>query len=726
MILYTSGTTGQPKGAELTHGNLTDNVAVTQSDLLNLTRDDVVFGGLPLFHSFGQTVTLNASMAAGATLMLLPRFDAATAAGLMARYGATVFAGVPTMYAALLGLVEAPELPALRVCVSGGAALPVEVLHRFEDRFGSEVLEGYGLSETSPVASFNRAGRVRKPGSIGYPVTGVEMRVVDTTGTALAVGEVGEIAIRGHNVMKGYWHRPEATAEVLDDDGWFRTGDVGRVDEDGFFFIVDRKKDLIIRGGFNIYPREIEEVLYEHPDVAAAAVVGIAAPRVRRGGRRRRRATSRRHGDRRRAARLREGAGRGVQVPARRLVRGRLADGPDRQDPEAGDRPARDDRGDPAMSTTNARLADEAAPLDALLVDAAMGPARRFLPDMSTAKWAVSLARRPRTTARRLGGLGAEAGRILTGASTVGPARGDRRFTDVAWTDNPLLQAARPALPRRRTHARRSSSHDADLDPRDTKRVRFLVENLVEALAPSNVPLVNPASAKAVVDTAGLSLVRGGGQLVKDLASAPRIPEMVDSSGFVVGEQHRHHSWRRGLPQRGARADPVPAADRGGLRGAGAGGAADHQQVLRDRPGTGSKPGGAQRPAGPADVRDLLAQPGRPARRLEPRDLCARDPRQPRRGRGDHRVGHDGARRDLLGRHPGEHRRGVPRRHRAAGPAGRRLPRSDGHRQPRRGHGVGAVRPAAGRAGQAALGTQGLPRRPRRSRRCSPGCGPAT
>ena len=275
VILYTSGTTGQPKGAELTHGNLIANVDVTQSDLLRLTADDVVFGGLPLFHSFGQTVTLNASMAAGATLLLLPRFDAAVAASLMATHGATVFAGVPTMYASLLGLDDAPALPALRVCVSGGAALPVEVLHRFEAGFDCQVLEGYGLSETSPVASFNRPDRDRRPGSIGVPVTGVEMRVVDEDGTPVPSGEVGEIAVRGHNVMKGYWRRPDATDAVLDKDGWFRTGDVGRVDEDGFFFIVDRKKELIIRGGFNIYPREIEEVLYEHPDVAEAAVVGI-------------------------------------------------------------------------------------------------------------------------------------------------------------------------------------------------------------------------------------------------------------------------------------------------------------------------------------------------------------------------------------------------------------------------------------------------------------------
>lgn len=275
VILYTSGTTGSPKGAELTHDNLISNIAVTQSDLLRLTSDDVVFGGLPLFHAFGQTVTLNAAMSAGATLLLLPRFDPAAALAMLERDHATMFAGVPTMYAALLGVPDAPRLPDLRVCVSGGAALPVEVLHRFEKQFGCEVLEGYGLSETSPVASFNRPGGDRKPGSIGRPVSGVEMRAVDDDGTEVALGEVGELAIRGHNVMKGYWNKPDATHAVLPEDGWFRTGDLGRADEDGFFFVVDRKKDLVIRGGFNIYPREIEEVLYEHPEVAEAAVVGI-------------------------------------------------------------------------------------------------------------------------------------------------------------------------------------------------------------------------------------------------------------------------------------------------------------------------------------------------------------------------------------------------------------------------------------------------------------------
>jgi long-chain acyl-CoA synthetase len=208
-------------------------------------------------------------------VLLLPRFNAARALELMAEHRATVFAGVPTMYSAFLAVPDAPPLPDLRVCVSGGAALPVEVLHQFEDAFGCVVLEGYGLSETSPVASFNRPGKLRKPGSIGTPISGVEMRVVDPSGEPVAAGEVGEIVIRGHNVMKGYWGKPEATAEVLSPEGWFRTGDMGRVDEDGFFFIVDRKKDLIIRGGFNVYPREIEEVLYEHPAVAEAAVIGL-------------------------------------------------------------------------------------------------------------------------------------------------------------------------------------------------------------------------------------------------------------------------------------------------------------------------------------------------------------------------------------------------------------------------------------------------------------------
>jgi long-chain acyl-CoA synthetase len=172
------------------------------------------------------------------------------------------------------------DVSALRVCISGGAAMPVEVLRQFEDAFNCIVLEGYGLSETSPVASFNHPDRERKPGSIGTPIRGVEMRVVDASGAEVPQGEVGEIAIRGHNIMKGYLNKPEATAEAVSADGWFRTGDIGRLDEDGYYYIVDRKKDLIIRGGYNIYPREIEEVLYEHPQVAEAAVIGMPHPEL--------------------------------------------------------------------------------------------------------------------------------------------------------------------------------------------------------------------------------------------------------------------------------------------------------------------------------------------------------------------------------------------------------------------------------------------------------------
>jgi len=276
VILYTSGTTGRPKGAELTHANLTRNVDVARR-LFGLDADSVVLGALPLFHAFGQTCGLNAGVASGATLTLLPRFEPGRALEVMVRDGVTVMEGVPTMYAALLHHPERErfDLSTLRLCVSGGAALPAEVLRGFEAAFGCAVVEGYGLSETSPLASFNRTDRERKPGSIGTAVEGVEMRVVDGDGSEVPAGEVGEIVIRGHNVMKGYWRRPEATAEAIDGDGWFRTGDLARRDEDGDFFIVDRRKDMIIRGGYNVYPREVEEVLYQHPAVRECAVVGV-------------------------------------------------------------------------------------------------------------------------------------------------------------------------------------------------------------------------------------------------------------------------------------------------------------------------------------------------------------------------------------------------------------------------------------------------------------------
>jgi long-chain acyl-CoA synthetase len=278
VILYTSGTTGTPKGAELTHGNLKTNAQVTADTLVEVTQEDVILGALPLFHSFGQTCGMNTSIYKGACLTLIPRFDPAKAMEILERDKVTIFEGVPTMYVAILNLPDdkLKDTSSLRVCSSGGSALPVEVLKGFEEKFGCKVLEGYGLSETSPVASFNHPEKERKPGSIGTPIKGVEMKLVDDEGNDVeGTDEVGEIAIKGHNVMKGYWNRQDATDEVMIGDGWFRTGDMGKRDDEGYYFIVDRKKEMIIRGGYNVYPREIEEVLYEHPAVEEAAVVGI-------------------------------------------------------------------------------------------------------------------------------------------------------------------------------------------------------------------------------------------------------------------------------------------------------------------------------------------------------------------------------------------------------------------------------------------------------------------
>jgi long-chain acyl-CoA synthetase len=276
VILYTSGTTGKPKGAELTHGSLLRNCEISATRLAQAGEEDVLLGALPLFHSFGQTCGLNASVRVGACLSMIPRFEPGKALEIIERDKVTVFQGVPTMYHAMLNHpgAEDADVSCLRACMSGGAAMPVEVMRGFEEAFGCQVLEGYGLSETSPVASFNHPDAERKPGSIGTPIEGVEMRVVDDEGGEVAPGEVGEIAIRGHNVMKGYWGRPDATEEVMR-DGWLHTGDMAKIDEDGYFFIVDRKKELIIRGGYNVYPREVEEVLYEHPAVSEAAVVGV-------------------------------------------------------------------------------------------------------------------------------------------------------------------------------------------------------------------------------------------------------------------------------------------------------------------------------------------------------------------------------------------------------------------------------------------------------------------
>ncbi|MFF2146128.1 long-chain fatty acid--CoA ligase [Kitasatospora sp. NPDC058190] len=283
VVLYTSGTTGRPKGAELTHSNMVQN-ALVGTRICDADPYDVHLVALPLFHAFGQTVQLNAGFASGATLVLMSRFDAATVLELMERELVSVFAGVPTMFWALLTCESAERFDlaaiaaALRLCICGGSALPIEVLKGFEERFGVPILEGYGLSETSPLVSFNRIGLPRKVGSIGLPVWGVEVRVTRSDGTEADVDEPGELQVRGHNVMRGYLHHPEATAEAIDPHGWFRTGDIGRRDADGYLSIIDRTKDLIIRGGFNVYPREVEEVLHTHPGISLAAVVGVPHP----------------------------------------------------------------------------------------------------------------------------------------------------------------------------------------------------------------------------------------------------------------------------------------------------------------------------------------------------------------------------------------------------------------------------------------------------------------
>jgi long-chain acyl-CoA synthetase len=275
VILYTSGTTGTPKGAELTHANLKRNAEYCR-DMFGFGDEAITLGALPLFHSFGQTCGLNATISGAGTLTLIPRFDPAKALEIIRRDTVNIFQGVPTMYSAMLHLPDHDryDVSSLKLCASGGSAMPVELMRGFEDAFGCKILEGYGLSETSPVASFNHPDRDRKPGSIGTPIGGVDMRVVDEDGNEVSQGDVGEIVIRGHNVMKGYWNRPDATEETIR-GGWLHTGDMGNVDKDGYFFIVDRKKDMIIRGGYNVYPREIEEVLYEHPAVREAAVVGV-------------------------------------------------------------------------------------------------------------------------------------------------------------------------------------------------------------------------------------------------------------------------------------------------------------------------------------------------------------------------------------------------------------------------------------------------------------------
>jgi long-chain acyl-CoA synthetase len=282
VLLYTSGTTGKPKGAELTHLNLYMNCTIA-GQLFEFRDDDIGVAVLPLFHVFGLSSVLNVTTRYGGTMVLVPRFELEPVVDAIEQHRCTIFSGVPTMYFGLLHMdTSGRDLSSLRVGVSGGAAIPGEVIRGFEEKFpGCVVLEGYGLSESTSTTTFNINAEQRKVLSIGKPIWGVTVQVVDEHDTPLPAGEehVGELVIRGHNIMKGYYGKPEATAEAFK-NGWFHTGDLGYADEDGYFFIVDRKKDLVIRGGYNVYPREVEEVLYEHPAVAEAAVIGRPDPKL--------------------------------------------------------------------------------------------------------------------------------------------------------------------------------------------------------------------------------------------------------------------------------------------------------------------------------------------------------------------------------------------------------------------------------------------------------------
>jgi long-chain acyl-CoA synthetase len=289
-ILYTSGTTGQPKGAELTHLNLWSNVVTTWSShlpMLDFTdgKQKTVLITLPLFHTTGQTVQMNTNLYGGNRVVLLPRFDAKTTLDTFVAEHVNFWIGVPTMYWALTKYVEEneydvrPIAETMKVCTSGGAPMPIELMRTFEKLFNVRVLEGYGLSETSPLACFNHVEKPSKPGTVGQPIFGVDVRCFDDNDKEVASGTRGEVVIRGTNVMKGYYKRPEATAEAFR-NGWFHTGDIGIMDEEGYLAIVDRKKDMILRGGYNVYPRELEEIIMMHPAVSLCAVIGIPDQRL--------------------------------------------------------------------------------------------------------------------------------------------------------------------------------------------------------------------------------------------------------------------------------------------------------------------------------------------------------------------------------------------------------------------------------------------------------------
>ncbi|MGG4442110.1 fatty acid--CoA ligase family protein [Brevibacillus fortis] len=275
VILYTSGTTGQPKGAMLSHRNMDSN-AEAMGKLFELVPEDRMVAVLPMFHVFCMTVCMNGPIRTGATIIIMPKFHPADVVQTIREQKATCFAGVPTMYNYLLQLPTATkeDLSSIRIYCSGGASMPVELLHKFEAKYDAKVLEGYGLSEAAPATTFNPLHGTRKPGSVGVDIPLVKNKVVDPEGKEVARGEVGELVVQGPNVMIGYLGLPDDTAAALR-DGWLYTGDMAHMDEEGYVYIVDRKKDMILVDGYNVYPREVEEVLYEHPAIIEAAVIGI-------------------------------------------------------------------------------------------------------------------------------------------------------------------------------------------------------------------------------------------------------------------------------------------------------------------------------------------------------------------------------------------------------------------------------------------------------------------
>lgn len=276
VILYTSGTTGKPKGAMLTHRNIASNTAA-MSQLAEYTEKDRIIAVLPMFHVFCIATCINIPISCGANIVIVPKFSPTEVINSIRREKATLFAGVPTMFSFLLQVpgATAEDFSSIRACFSGGASIPVELLHRFEDKYKVHILEGYGLSETAPVTAFNPLRGTRKPGSVGIDIPEVKNKVVDHNGMEVPRGEIGELIVKGPNVMMGYLGMPEATSSAVK-DGWFYTGDLARMDEEGYIYIVDRKKDMILVGGYNVYPREVEEVLYQHPNIVESAVIGIA------------------------------------------------------------------------------------------------------------------------------------------------------------------------------------------------------------------------------------------------------------------------------------------------------------------------------------------------------------------------------------------------------------------------------------------------------------------